>query len=91
MKKQITIQERSFEFAISIIKIYRILNENREYVLSKQLLRSGTSVEASKELFNLIQRALQISNLTDGAFDISYASMDKLWKYDILKIKSTLH
>jgi|TARA_B110000908_G_scaffold51315_1_gene62602 four helix bundle protein len=47
MKKQITIQERSFEFAISIIKIYRILNENREYVLSKQLLRSGTSVGAN--------------------------------------------
>ncbi len=39
-------------------------------------------VKVSKELFNLIQRALQISNLTDGAFDISYASMDKLWKYD---------
>ena len=39
-------------------------------------------VKVSKELFSLIQRALQISNLTDGAFDISYASMDKLWKYD---------
>ena len=39
-------------------------------------------VKVSKELFNLIQRALKISNLTDGAFDISYASMDKLWKYD---------
>ena len=39
-------------------------------------------VQVSEELFSLIQRALQISNLTDGAFDISYASMDKLWKYD---------
>ena len=39
-------------------------------------------VKVSDELFSLIQRALQISNLTDGAFDISYASMDKLWKYD---------
>jgi thiamine biosynthesis lipoprotein len=39
-------------------------------------------VKVSKELFSLIKRALQISNLTDGAFDISYASMDKLWKYD---------
>ena len=39
-------------------------------------------VKVSKELFSLIQRALQISDLTDGAFDISYASMDKLWKYD---------
>jgi len=34
------------------------------------------------ELFNLIKRAVQISKLTDGAFDISYASMDQIWKFD---------
>jgi len=39
-------------------------------------------VKVSKELFNLIQRSLAISKLTDGAFDISYASMDKIWKFD---------
>lgn len=39
-------------------------------------------VEVSSELFGLIKRAIGISNLTDGAFDISYASMDKIWKFD---------
>ena len=39
-------------------------------------------VQVSPELFILIQRAKQISLLTDGAFDISYASMDGLWKFD---------
>jgi len=34
------------------------------------------------ELFALIERAISISKLTDGAFDISYASMDKIWKFD---------
>ena len=34
------------------------------------------------ELFDLIERALGISKLTDGAFDISYASMDRIWKFD---------
>ncbi|HIF14846.1 MAG TPA: FAD:protein FMN transferase [Bacteroidetes bacterium] len=34
------------------------------------------------ELFNLIKRAKKISVLTQGAFDISYASMDKVWKFD---------
>jgi len=34
------------------------------------------------ELFNLIKRAIQLSKLTDGAFDITYASMDKIWKFD---------
>ena len=40
------------------------------------------AVKVSSELFNLIDRAIRISKLTDGAFDISYASMDKIWKFD---------
>ena len=40
------------------------------------------AVEVDLELFQLIERAIAISNLTDGAFDISYASMDKIWKFD---------
>ncbi len=39
-------------------------------------------VRVSKELFDLIKRSKAISKLTDGAFDISYASMDKIWKFD---------
>jgi len=39
-------------------------------------------VKVDFELFQLIGRALAISRLTDGAFDISYASMDKIWKFD---------
>lgn len=39
-------------------------------------------VVVDDELFNLIQRAIKISKLTEGAFDISYASMDKVWKFD---------
>lgn len=39
-------------------------------------------VKVDKELFDLIARSIAISTLTDGAFDISYASMDKIWKFD---------
>lgn len=39
-------------------------------------------VKVDLELFQLIQRAIKISKLTNGAFDISYASMDKIWKFD---------
>lgn len=39
-------------------------------------------VVVSKELFGLIERSINISELTDGAFDISYASMDRIWKFD---------
>ena len=40
------------------------------------------AVKVDTELFNLIERGVKISKLTDGAFDISYASMDKIWHFD---------
>jgi thiamine biosynthesis lipoprotein len=40
------------------------------------------AVKVNTELFQLIERALKISKLTQGAFDISYASMDKVWFFD---------
>jgi len=43
------IDERTFKFSLLIIEVYKYLNNNKEYVLSKQLLRSGTSVGANVE------------------------------------------
>jgi len=40
------------------------------------------AVKVSGELFELISRCIELSKLTDGAFDISYASMDRLWTFD---------
>ena len=39
-------------------------------------------VKVDLELFQLIERSKQISKITDGAFDISYASIDKVWHFD---------
>lgn len=39
-------------------------------------------VKVTAELFDLIERSIRISKLTDGAFDITYASMDRIWKFD---------
>jgi len=39
-------------------------------------------VKVNAELFHLIKRASKISKLTEGAFDISYASMDQVWFFD---------
>lgn len=42
------LKDKSFLFALKIIKLYKFLvEEKREYVLSKQILRSGTSVGAN--------------------------------------------
>ncbi len=42
------IYDKSFLFAIRIVKLYRFMTESKkEFVLSKQLLRSGTSIGAN--------------------------------------------
>lgn len=47
--KENLIQSKSFEFALQIVDLYRVMLENKEYILSKQLLRSGTSIGANIE------------------------------------------
>jgi four helix bundle protein len=47
--KENLIQDKSFNFAIRIIHLYKQLIDKKEFVLSKQLLRSATSVGANIE------------------------------------------
>jgi len=50
MAKHNILQEKSFAFAVRIVKLYKHLqNEKKEFVLSKQVLRSGTSIGANIE------------------------------------------
>lgn len=39
-------------------------------------------VKVDREVFELAQRAIEFSKITNGAFDISFAAMDKIWKFD---------
>lgn len=49
MKENI-IQQKSFAFAIRIVELFKYLqNEKKEFILSKQILRSGTSIGANIE------------------------------------------
>ena len=49
MKENI-IQEKSFLFAVRVVNLYKYLTDTKkEFVLSKQLLRSGTSIGANIE------------------------------------------
>ncbi len=50
MKKDNVVQTKSYDFAIKIVNIYKYLcEEKNEYILSKQLLKSGTSIGANIE------------------------------------------
>ena len=46
--KDVIIENKSFDFAVRIVNLYKYLTcEKKEFVLSKQLLRSGTSIGAN--------------------------------------------
>jgi four helix bundle protein len=50
MKNDNIVQIKSFDFAIRIVKVYQsLVGEKKEFVLSKQLLRAGTSIGANIE------------------------------------------
>ena len=70
MKENI-IKEKSFLFAIRIVKLYKFLSEERkERVLSKQLLRSGTSIGAN------IREALNAQSSADFIHKCSIAQKE---------------
>jgi four helix bundle protein len=49
-RKENIIKDKSYKFALQVIKIYKkLISEHKEYILSKQLLKSGTSIGANIE------------------------------------------
>lgn len=67
-----------------IIRIERLISEWDSTTRVSEINRMAGigPVVVEKELFDLVKRSLSISRLTGGAFDISFASMDKIWKFD---------
>ncbi len=64
--KESVLQEKSLAFAVRVVRFYRYLcDEKREYVLSKQILRSGTGIGANvRESRNAQSPADFITKLT---------------------------
>lgn len=49
MDKENPLKNKSYQFALKVLKLYRCLVDQREFILSKQLLKSGTSIVANVE------------------------------------------
>ncbi len=47
MQKNNVVKDKSFQFAIEIVNLYKTLADKKEFVLSRQMLRSGTSIGAN--------------------------------------------
>ena len=83
------IEDRSFLFAISIIKTYKCLvDKEKEYILSKQLVRSGTAIGA------LVREAQNAESTKDFIHKLSIAQKEcdeTIYWVDLLKITKYLN
>lgn len=68
--KENVIEQKSIEFALNTISLYQEMVACKEFVLSKQLLRSGTSIGAN------IQEAQAAHTKRDFAYKMSIASKE---------------
>lgn len=72
---------------LAVAEVKRIENLISDWIPTTQISEinrnSGQKpVKVDREVFDLVERSIKISQITSGAFDISYASMDKIWKFD---------
>lgn len=82
MEKKNVIKDKSFEFAKEIVYLYKVLAEKKEFVLSKQLLRSGTSIGANvreaehaqskADFIHMLSISLKEANETEYWIDLLY-------------------
>jgi four helix bundle protein len=65
------VKEKSFAFAMRIVKVYNFLKEDKkEFILSKQLLRSGTSIGA------MVREAINAETSKDFIHKLSVAQKE---------------
>lgn len=78
-------QEKIDLAVAEISRIEKLLTTFDENSQTNQINQQAgiSAVKVDREVFDLIQRANRISGITDGAFDITYGSIDKrLWNFD---------
>lgn len=81
------IPEADFYIDMSVAEVSRLENLISDWIPSTPISQVNKfagikPVKVPQEVFDLVERSIKISELTSGAFDISYASMDKIWKFD---------
>ena len=68
--KENVILNKTFDFALQMIELYKVLKDKNEFVISKQLLRSGTSIGAN------VEEATAASSKKDFTNKMSIASKE---------------
>jgi thiamine biosynthesis lipoprotein len=79
--------EAEAKIDLLIHEIRRIENLISDWIPTSQVSQVNAHagirpVKVDREVFELTERAIALSELTGGAFDVSFAAMEKIWKFD---------
>ena len=69
-EKSNLIKEKSYQFAIEIVHLYKEMIKRNEYVISKQIVRSGTSIGAN------VEEAIAANSRNDFIFKMTISSKE---------------
>ncbi|GGI52610.1 FAD:protein FMN transferase [Mucilaginibacter galii] len=83
-KDSLTAEQNIDTIITEITRIENLISDWRPNTQISQVNRNAgiAPVKVDPEVFALTQRALHLSKITNGAFDISFAAMDRIWKFD---------
>ncbi|WP_188220671.1 FAD:protein FMN transferase [Flavobacterium pokkalii] len=83
-KDSLTAEENIDEIITEISRIENLISDWKPTSQVSEVNQNAgiRPVKVDKEVFELTRRALQLSEITNGAFDISFAAMDRIWKFD---------
>lgn len=67
-----------------VTRIENLISDWRSYTQVSLVNQNAgiKPIKVDKEVFDLAKRAIDLSKLTGGAFDVSFAAMDRIWKFD---------
>lgn len=80
----LTAEQSINEIITEIIRIENLISDWKPDSQVSQVNQNAgiKPIKVDSEVFELTQRAIKLSEITKGGFDISFAAMDRIWKFD---------
>lgn len=83
-KDSLTAEQNINEVITEITRIENLISDWKpDSQVSQVNQNAGVKpIKVDREVFELTQRAIKFSEITNGSFDVSFAAMDRIWKFD---------
>ena len=83
-KDSLTAEKNITEVIAEITRIENLISDWKSTSQVSEVNQNAgiKPIKVDREVFELTQRAIKFSEITNGGFDVSFAAMDRIWKFD---------